>query len=196
MSGVKIDVRSNIDQVVATVTALPDRLKERAIMRSVNRAVDVVATESSREIRKVYNLKHSAILSALTKHKATRVTLTGDVTFKGRRVPLIEFEARWRRGQSVGATAKIFVGGKRTTYKGAFIAASTSNNATGGGSAGMQQVWVRVGRAQYPIRTLRGISIPLTLRNKAVSDAIRKLASDAFTKNFSQQIKFLTSPNG
>lgn len=196
MSGVKIDVRSNIDQVVANITALPDRLKERAILRSVNRAVDAVATESSREIRKVYNLKHRAILDALAKHMATRTTLTGDVTFKGRRVPLIEFEARWRQGQSVGATARIFVGGKRASYRGAFIAAARSNNARGGGSAGMEQVYVRVGKGRFPIRILRGVSIPLTLRNKAISDAIRKVGSEVFTRNFRQQLKYLTSPNG
>lgn len=201
MSGVKIDVRSNIDQVVAAIGALPDRLRERAIMRSINRAVDAVATESSREIRKVYNLKHSAILKALTKTKASRITLTGDVTFKGRRVPLIEFQAQWRQGQPVGATAKIFVGGRRAAYRGAFIAAAKRNNARGGGSMGMLQVYVRSDRAKaahdrYPIRVLRGISIPLTLRNKAVIQAIRKVASDAFTKNFTQQIKHLTSPNG
>jgi hypothetical protein len=124
------------------------------------------------------------------------VTLSGDVTFKGGRVQLIEFEARWSRGQPIGATAKIFVGGRRVPYRGAFIAASTSNNARGGGSAGMLQVFKRVGRERHPIRTLRGISIPLTLRNKAVSDAIRKLASEAFTKNFRQQIQFLGQRNG
>jgi len=192
MSGVKIDVRSNVDQVTATIRALPDRMKDRAILRSINRAVDAIATESSTQIRKVYNLKHRAVLAALTKHKASRVTLTGDVTFKGRRVPLIEFDARWRQGQSIGATAKIFVGGKRVPYRGTFIAAATSNNASGGGSAGMMQVFKRVGKNRYPIRTLKGISIPLTLRNKAVSDAIRKVASDAFTKTFSQQVKYLT----
>jgi len=196
MSGVKIDVRSNIGEVVATIQALPDRLKDRAILRSINRAVDSVATESSAQIRAVYNLKHRAILAALTKHKASRGTLAGDVTFKGRRVPLIEFEARWRQRQPVGATAKIFVGGSRVPYRGAFIAAATSNNPRGGGSAGMNQVWVRVGKDRYPIRVLRGISIPLTLRNKVVIEAVRKVASDTFTKNFTQQIKYLTSPNG
>lgn len=196
MSGVKIDVRSNIDEIVATIGALPDRLKERAIMRSINRAVDSTATESSRIIRQVYNLRHSAILAALTKEKASKITLTGNVTFKGRRVPLIEFQARWRQGQPIGATAKIFVGGSRAAYKGAFIAAARRNNPTGGGSAGMEQVYVRVGRARYPIRVLRGISIPLTLRNKVVIEAVRKVASDTFTRNFMQQIKYLTSPNG
>lgn len=192
MTGVRVDVRSNIGDVVATIRALPDRLKDRAIMRSINRAVDAIATESSAQIREVYNLKHRAVLDALTKHKASRVTLTGDVTFKGRRVPLIEFEARWRRGQPVGATAKIFAGGQRVPYRGAFIAAARSNNPTGGGSAGMMQVWVRVGKDRYPIRVLRGISIPLTVRNKAVSEAITKVASETFKKNFSQQIQYLT----
>ncbi len=196
MSGVKIDVRSNIDQVTATIGALSDRLKERAIMRSINRAVDSTATESSRIIRQTYNLRHSAILAALTKHKASRVGLTGDVTFKGGRVPLIEFQAQWRQGQPVGASAKIFVGGSRIAYRGAFIAAATRNNPTGGGSAGILQVYKRVGRERYPIRVLRGISIPLTMRNKVVIEAVRKVASDTFTKNFSQQIKHLTDANG
>ena len=193
MSGVKIDVRSNIDQVVATIAAPPGRLKERAIMRSVNRAVDATATESSRIIRQTYNLRHSAILAALTKHQASRVSLMGDVIFKGGRVPLIEFQARWRQGQPVGATAKIFVGGSRASYRGAFIAAATRNNPAGGGSAGQLQVYKRVGKKRYPIRVLRGISIPLTMRNKVVIDAVSKVASDTFTKNFSQQIKYLTT---
>lgn len=193
MSGVKIDVRSNIDQVTATIRALPDRLKERAIMRGINRAVDAVATESSRIIRQTYNLKHSAILKALTKTKASKITLTGDVTFKGRRVPLIEFQAQWRQGQPVGATAKIFAGGQRVPYRGAFIAAATRNNPSGGGSAGMNQVWIRIGRTRHPIRVLRGISIPLTLRNKVVIEAVREVASNAFTKTFTQQIKYLTT---
>lgn len=192
MTGVKIDVRSNINEVVATIRALPDRLKERAIVRSINRSVDAIATESSSQIREVYNLKHRAILAALTKHKASKVTLTGDVTFKGRRVPLIEFQAHWHQGQPVGATAKIFVGGQRVPYRGAFIAAARSNNARGGGSAGIDQVWIRVGRDRYPIRVLRGISIPLTVRNKAISAAIRKTAVQTFTKNFYQQIRYLT----
>src|SRR5258708_27201712 len=195
MSGVKSDVRSNIDQVTATIGALSDRLKERAIMRSINRAVDSTATESSRIIRQTYNLRHSAILAALTKHKASRVGLTGDVTFKGGRVPLSELQAQWRQGQPVGAAAKIFVGGSRIAYRGAFIAAATRNNPTGGGSAGILQVYKRVGRERYPIRVLRGISIPLTMRNKVVIEAVRKVASDTFTNNFSQQIKHLTDAN-
>src|SRR5258708_32060689 len=196
MSSVKIDVRSNIDQVTATIGALSDRLKERAIMRSINRAVDSTATESSRIIRQTYNLRHSAILAALTKHKASRVGLTGDVTFKGGRVPLIEFQAQWRQGQPVGASAKIFVGGSRIAYRGAVITAATRNNPTASGPAGSLPVYKRVGRGRYPNRVLRGISVPLTMRNKGVVEAERKVASDTFTRNFSQQIKYLTDANG
>src|SRR5258708_28402924 len=124
MSSVKIDVRSNIDQVTATIGALSDRLKERAIMRSINRAVDSTATESSRIIRQTYNLRHSAILAALTKHKASRVRLTGDVTFKGGRVPLIEFHAQWRPGQPVRASATIFVSVAPIAYRRPFVTAT------------------------------------------------------------------------
>lgn len=193
MSGVGISVRSNIDQVTATIGALPDRLRERAIMRGVNRSVDAVATGSSREIRKIYNLRDKDIKAALAKHYASKVTLRGDVTFRGRRINLILFDARWRPGQAVGATAKIFAGGRRVPYRGAFIAAATSNNAHGGGSAGQQQVYARVGKARTPIKVLRGISIPLTLRNQAIEKAVKTVARDTFEKNFRQQIKFLTS---
>src|SRR5258708_2716024 len=114
MSGVKIDVRSNIDQVTATIGALSDRLKERAIMRSINRAVDSTATESSRIIRQTYNLRHSAILAALTKHKASRVGLTGDLTFKSRRAPRTEIHGHWRHGHPVGESARVIVVGRST----------------------------------------------------------------------------------
>lgn len=193
MSGVNVSVVSNIDEVVAGLQAIPDRLKERAIVRGLNRAIDTIATQSSREVRKVYNLKHGDVLDALAKHKASKVTLRADVTFKGRRIPLILFDARWRQGQAIGATAKIFAGGRRVPYRGAFIAAAGQNNARGGGSAGIQQVFVRVGKQRYPIKVLRGISIPVAVRQKIVSEAVVSAGLDAFDKNFKQQIKYLSS---
>ena len=60
----------------------------------------------------------------------------------------------------------------------------------------MRQVWVRTGRERYPIKVLRGISIPLTLRNKAVMDAVKSVARQTFDKNFRQQIKFLRNRTG
>ena len=189
---IQVDVRSNIDDFQAVLRALPERLQERAIMRGINRAIDAVATQSSREVRKVYNLKDRDVKAALAKHKASKVTLTGDVTFRGRRIPLILFEAHWRQGQPGGATAKIFVGGQRIAYRGAFIAAARYNNAAGGGSAGQQQVFVRTGKARYPIKVLRGISIPLAVKRKVVLDALKAVASDTFRKNFTQQLRFLT----
>lgn len=180
-----IDLRTNIADTIATIQAMPDRLRERAIMRGLNRAIDSIATNSSREVRKEYNLKDRDVKAALAKHYASKVTLSGNVTFRGRRVPLILFEARWRPGQPVGASARIRTGGGRTTYKGAFIGTH--------GYTGAEQVFVRVGKERYPIKILRGISIPLAVRQKAVSVAVQAIAVETFNKNFNQQIKYLTS---
>ena len=60
---------------------------------------------------------------------------------------------------------KVLRAGPRVAYKGAFIAKH--------GSIGRLQVMVRVGKDQYPIKTLRAISIPVTLRNKAVRAALQ-----------------------
>lgn len=179
-----IEVRDNIRDVVAELGALPGRLKDRATVRAINRAVDAVATVSNREIRKVYNLKARAVAAAMSKSRAStaQVSPRGVVTMSGKRIGLIEFDARQTR-RMAGTSVRIKLAGGRKTIRHAFIATNSHT--------GYKGVFVREGKDRYPIRNLRSISLPRAFRNQAVIDACRAIASETFTKNFAQQIRYL-----
>lgn len=185
MTGPRLDVRSNIDRVLADFRAETKNINT-ATVRALNRTVDSSATETSREIRKVYNLKDRTVKAALRKVRASRSRLVATLHVEGARIGLIEFEARWRQGQAVGATVRIKLGGARKPVAGAFIA-----DARGG-----RGVFRRVGKKRFPLKYLTTISIPQAFSNDDVVGAVQKTAEVVFQKNFEQQIVYLGRSSG
>jgi hypothetical protein len=197
---IRVDVRTDIKRAVAEFHAFRGDVG-KATYRALNRALDKVATETGREIRKEYNVKAKAIRSALRKRRAHKKSLFARLIVEGVRLGLIEFSPRavnpWnvkgrRRRPGGGVSVQIKVRGGRKLIAGAFITASTSNNAKGGGSMGMKQVWRRKTKARDSMLTLRSISVPQAFANEAVIKALEKVAGETFNKNFEQQIRFLS----
>lgn len=191
MSGVRIDVRSDIRRAVVEMRGLRDDVENKATYRALNRALDKVATETGREIRKVYNVKQRAIRNALRKQRANSRFLFARLLVEGVRLGLIEFDARWSRRQP-GASVRVKVAGGRKVIPHSFIAAATANNYRGGGSMGMRQVYVRKGKDRYPLRSLKSLSVPQAFANQAVLEALERVSVETFNKNFQQQVRFLT----
>jgi hypothetical protein len=181
--GVLVSVRSDMKRTVAEFRLERSKIN-KAVMRALNRAQDKVATETGREIRKEYNVKQRAIRSALRKRRAAPNHHMARLIIEGVRLGLIEFAARWRPGQTGGATVKIKVKGARKVVRGAFIGVNSET--------GYRGVFRRVGREQYPIRNLRSISVPQAFSNKAVLAALEKYATDTFNKNLQQQLRYLS----
>lgn len=182
----RLDVRSNIASVLADFRAERENINT-ATLRGLNRAVDSAATESSREIRKVYNLKDRVVKAAMRKFRASKNRLFAQLRIEGARIGLIDFEARWRPGQPVGATVKIKVKGGRRAIAGAFI---------GKAPRGGMGVFQRVGKRRYPLRYLSSISVPEAFSNDTVVKAVQEIAVVAFDKAFEQQIVYLRRLNG
>jgi hypothetical protein len=191
MSGVRLDVRSNMDRVVAEFAAERDELLNKATYRALNRALDKSVTETSREIRKVYNVRDRAVKKAITKRRANSMSLFARMTIEGARLGLIEFDARWHPGQRGGASVKIKVGGGRKTVLGAFIATMRYQEWRSGADVSYRGVFRRLGKSRLPIRFLRSISIPQAFANKAVLDAVQRLAVIEFDKTLEQQVRYL-----
>jgi len=181
-----IDVRDTIRETIADITLIQQGIGKKAAVRGVNYAVDGVATGASREVRKVYNVKARAVAAAMKKVKASMKSarVAGAVVFSGRKIPLIEFDARWTRNMT-GASVRIKHDSGRKTIPGSFIAA-TSQNARGG-------VFKRVGKERYPIKQLRSVSIPDTIRNEAVRTAVEAIGHTRFKKEFIRQMNLLTA---
>ena len=186
---IQADVRSNVDQVLAEFRQATRGLQEKATVRALNRALDQAATEANRRIRDVYNIKARAVAASFKKKRAAGGSRLANatLTIRGARIPLIEFGARWSR-RNAGATVLIKKGEGRKTVPGSFIGVH--------GRSGARQVFVRVGRKRYPIKSLRSISLPQAFVEKTVLAAVQARARDSFTKNFRQQVDYLLARQG
>jgi hypothetical protein len=201
-----VSVRHDVQRAIAEIQGLRADVEEKATVRALNHVLNRVATETGREIRKVYNVKLKAITAALKKHRANRKHLRVRLVVEGVRLNLIEFSARavnpWNvkgrrhRRRGGGVSVQIKVAGGRKIVQGAFITASTANNATGGGSEGMRQVWRRRNTARDSMVTLRSVSVPQAFSNEAVLAALRTLAAEGFHTEFNRQIRVLSGPGG
>lgn len=184
MAEFRVDVRSNARKVLAEFRAFEDGLRDKAVMRAINRAVDTAQTVGNRKIREEYNLKASAVSSSMRKIRARRGMAgraSGMLVVSGRAVGLINFSAnQTRRGVSV----LIKKGNGRKVLSHAFIATTKS---------GYRGVFVRTEGTRYPIKNLRSVSIPLTFINKIVMAAVDAATMEAFERNLAQQTKFLMS---
>lgn len=198
--GVRVDVRTDIKRAIVEFRSFRGDV-DKATYRALNRAIDKVATETGREIRKEYNVRQGVIRAALKKQRAYKGKLFARLVVEGVRLGLIHFAARavnpWnvkghRRRPGGGVSVKIKVKGARKLIRGAFITASTANNFTGGGSMGMKQVWRRQSKARDSMLTLRSLSVPQAFANQAVLAALEKVAVETFNKNFAQQIRYLS----
>jgi len=180
-----IDVRTTIKDVIADIRLIEQGIGKKAAVRAVNTAVDRVATGASREVRKVYNVKARAVAAAIKKRKASMRgrSVSGSVLFSGRNIPLVEFDGRWTR-KMTGASVRIKVGAGRKTVAHSFITA-TARTPRG--------VFVRVGKERFPIKQLRSVSIPDTIRNEAVSTALNGIGHTQFRREFIRQMNLLTS---
>lgn len=180
----RIDVRSNTRQVLAEFRAFEDGLRDVAMVRAINRAIDVAQTEGGREIRKEYALKAAVISAAMVKRRARRGMAggaSGMLIVAGRPIGLIDFNAnQTRRGVSV----RIKKGSGRKVLQSAFIATT---------SKGYRGVFRRTGKSRYPIKTLRSVSIPQTFINKVVIKAVDAATVDAYERTLAQQTRFLMS---
>lgn len=178
-----IDVRDTIKEVIADITLIENGIGKIAAVRGVNSAVDRVATGANREVRKIYNVRARAVAAAMKKVKATRRSraVQGSVMFSGRNIPLIEFDARWSRNMA-GASVRVKVQEARKVIPGSFI------TATGRTPKG---VFKRAGKERYPIKQLRSISIPGTIRNEAINAALRGIGHTQFRREFLRQLDLL-----
>ena len=189
---------------------------EKEYGASFLRKVEVAATNKTQQrartflsvaIRKVYNVKASAVAKRTTVQRATARDLRAMIRFRGPRVGLINFSARDkkvtlarkpRKGQAglrwgrfrTGATVKVLKSGSRKliTSKPAFIATGANGN---------EHVFARKknGKGRKDIYALKTFSIPEMIANsgsKGESD-INEFVGDTYAVEFDRAMKHFSS---
>lgn len=189
---ISVDVRGNMDAVIADLGRIKREVIEVATPRALNKMADQVKTGAAREVRAAgYNLKISDIKKGLSIVRATPGQLTAKVVASGRPIPLIGYGAR---KSSKGVSVSVLHG--RKVISGAFIATMPS---------GHKGVFIRVGKQHkkvskgghavwsgLPIKELFGPSLPDGLANVAVQQTLQRLIEQKFPEILRQQIKRIT----
>lgn len=205
MLEVRID--SNVQRVKLQFGNLIQGIEEKAMVRALNRAGDQSVTAASREIRRVYNVKASTARSQIkVRDRARRGKLWFTIRIFSKRIPLMDFSPRQTKA---GVTVQVKKGGGRRLIRHAFIAKMPSGHigvfvrATNSRRAGGDPVFRfgkgsgrpgrRWGEPDLPIAELTTLSVPRMFLEKSVRSAVAKIASESFSRNFEQQIKFLTT---
>lgn len=180
-----VDVRSNARQVLAEFRMFEKDLRDVAMVRAINRAVDVAQTVGNRKIREEYALQAQAVRASMTKRRAMRGMAggpSGVLIVSGKPIGLIEFTARQT---ARGVSVRIKKGSGRKVVQSAFIATNRGN--------GYRGVFRRTTKERYPIKNLRSVSIPQTFINRIVIQAVDAATMAAFEKTLAQQTRYLMS---
>lgn len=161
------------------LAAFPGAVK-RVVRRARGTLLRRLPVQARRDITDEYNLKAGRVNRDL---RARGLPEGVELRGRERRIGVIEYAARWRRGQPTGATWQFRKGGPREEYdRGAFIATGLSGN---------RQVFIRAGS---PRRMTRGRYIgqlrqPLSAQYEgSVAGFLRDDARRARILDFAQQL--------
>jgi minor tail protein Z (GPZ) len=183
MSGVLIDVRSDLNAVIVSLEGYRKELIDGAVVRALNRTATTVRAEAAREIHDVYQgLKIGDIKDQIRVERATRITMRTIISVSGRPIPIIKFSATQTR---LGVTVK--VKDQRKLIRHAFIAMMP------GGHKG---VFIRRGPpgslvSRLPIDQIFSVSLPVAFSNKKIMNAVVRAARERFPGALAQEANFV-----
>lgn len=175
-----VSVQSNVREQLDRLNGARRDLKEKAIVRALNRTVDNVRAEAVRRVRETYTLKAGTVRQQMSVEKAWGGRLSASVVANGRPIPLYEFAARWTpRMQGASFAVKR---GARKTLADTFIATMKS---------GHKGVFERQGAKRLPIEEKYSIGVPGMFGAKDMQRVLAAVGMQRFSVNLSQQVKFL-----
>jgi hypothetical protein len=172
-----------VKQVAIELQKLPGQIP-KATAQALNRTIDHIYTQTSREVRKDYTIKDKDVKGTLKKVKATPGRLGGSVISKGRTLTLYHHFKVSPSNPGNGRRYQLKVTVKKgkpeiiKTDPKPFIA--IANNS--------KQVMKRVGKARKPITVLRSLSVPQMISNEKTMQSIQEFAQVMLEKRVEHEI--------
>lgn len=152
-----------------------------AMARAVNYAIDGAQIEAKRKIRETYNVSLSGLKKAFRLRKATPNKLLAVLEASGRPFNVIGFGAR-----QVKSGVSVDIKGQRKIIRHAFI-----QTIKGALDTGFRGVFVREGKARFPIVPVLTVSLPGMFSAKVTQQALDTVATDRFQRELDRQINLL-----
>jgi hypothetical protein len=199
---VTLTVKTNFPEVQRKLDALRSDIRDKALVRAVNRTVEQARTDMSREIRSEFVLSAEQVRSQLRIVSARFVRGQAVIEARlvggrrnGRSLNLIRFVektvtlAEGKRRKKAGTAGQLFVkikrkGGRKSLGPKAFI-----------GNKG-RTVFQRVGKERLPIKALSTIDVAQMFNTKRINAAVVRKMREKFPAIVAHEIKFYTQKFG
>lgn len=197
--GIKVDVRSNIDKVIADMRMVSREVVDQALPAALNRVIEMARTQAAKGITgDGYNFSSGEVKRAIRIVKASKGQRGVRMIVPRDAKSLMEFDPRETK---VGVSVKVHKG--RKLIKGAFIG-QLQNGRLGvyvedksAGKLVMRRSKVHKqgsvgGWMTYPVRKLYGPSIGGAFVNERLMDALGKVVDERFEQRLRHEVKRLT----
>jgi len=156
-----------------------------AAMRAINRTIDGVKSDAAKQASSEYIVKQKTVKDTMKTSKATANNLSARVTSRGKSIPLIDFKVSPSTPQPTRRPIlKVQVKrGSAKTAKGLFVQR--------GQKSGRLNVFSRIGKSRYPIKTHYGPAIPLMIGAKTVKNFVETNANKRLAARLDHEVQFL-----
>ena len=192
----KIDIRTNIDDVKRDLNRLQSDIQQRAIARALNRTMDQGRTQMVREIASEFEIKQSEIRARMSIRRAREGYFGGLLTvelfalqnkrgrgfnlirFVEKRVTLAEAKRRQKAGTLNQLGFRIKKGGGIKRITGAFI-----------GNKG-RTVFMREGKERLPIKAVTTIDVAQMFNTRRINSKVVRYVQDKFPEVLGREVDY------
>jgi len=153
----------------------------RAQSNAINRSITSARAEAVRSVTKDYVITAGEVRKTIVIKNANPNNPVGAIRSSGSPIALSKFDISPKRpgGKKTNVTARVKRSGGRKPIKKAFVA---------GVSSGHTGVFVRAGKARYPLKQLYGPSIPQMVGNENVMKSVEEKATATLDKRLDHEI--------
>lgn len=174
-----LSVKQSANEFLASIDSFTTRQMNQAASMALNRTMDGMRVDASREIRARYKVKVATVNKAFSFQRSTASSLTGVIRVRGRPLSLAGFDPRQTK-----AGVTVNVKGTRKLIRHAFIRTLSTNKGDE-----YDVVFIRQGSARYPITALKTIDIPGLFMLKDLNDTVKKLGRDRFENELRSAVR-------
>lgn len=187
---ISIDIRHDLGALAERLGLLAKE-RQAAAVSALNKTLTTVRARAARDLARDYaGLKVGVLKKQLRFRRATRSEARAVLTFGNRRFRLINWRVRQSPGGVRGRLPWALETGDgqpipAAQLRHAFIQRATTN--------GVENVFLRAGRARYPLHVLLAPSLSYTVVQKRLNTALSRFARERFAVVFQQDAKFRLS---
>lgn len=204
---IKLQMRTNFDQVIREMQKIPDDLANKALARALNTTVAQGKIEMARKINQTYLLSVSQVKERLSIRKAyargtlqLQAVLEASRRGQGRSMNLIAFVEKSVTLAQAKKRRKAGEGGSYAPRNGAMVQKALELRFQIKRSGGQKMikgafignkgrtVFEREGKARLPIRALNTIDVPQMFNARRINEVVVRVMREQFDANLRREL--------